>query len=247
MFINTLWFDLDVDYYSSNVNMHHLNHSKCIADIIHLSGMNQTTNYGMHPCYVLDVTNHPTSGPTSNPTHYPTNNPTFYPSFHPTNNPSYPPAPYPTIIDLLTTSIPTYLSTHPVSIPKGRGFIFDNTSTIVIISILSLVLVVCIVGVILLFCICKKKEDQGTRGMDVFDDGPNGNVHHHPSAPVLQEEDANVYCILCCERKANMFNDPCGHVTYCNKCSSVNSDNKCPSCRQAITEFKQLYNAGFAQ
>eukprot|EP01083_Nonionella_stella_P262764 893189_1 len=35
MFINTLWFDLDVDYYSSNVNMHHLNHSKCIADIIH--------------------------------------------------------------------------------------------------------------------------------------------------------------------------------------------------------------------
>eukprot|EP01083_Nonionella_stella_P102857 293087_1 len=36
-FINTLWFDLDVDYYSSNVNMYHLNHSKCIDNILHLS------------------------------------------------------------------------------------------------------------------------------------------------------------------------------------------------------------------
>eukprot|EP01083_Nonionella_stella_P149779 476163_1 len=147
---------------------------------MHLSGMNQTTNYGMHHCYVLDLTNHPTSGPTfypsfhptnnpsNHPTFYPsfhpTNNPTFYPSFHPTNNPSYTPTPDSAIIDLLTTPISTYLSTHQVAIPEGRGFMFDNTSTYVIISILSLILVVCIVGVILLFCIYKKKEDQETRG-----------------------------------------------------------------------------------
>eukprot|EP01083_Nonionella_stella_P047086 126052_1 len=36
------------------------------------------------------------------------------------------------------------------------------------------------------------------------------------------KEDANIYCILCCERKANIFNDPCGHVTYCSGCSSIN-------------------------
>eukprot|EP01083_Nonionella_stella_P104229 298441_1 len=62
-----------------------------------------------------------------------------------------------------------------------------------------------------------------------------------------ERSDPNIYCILCCERKANIFNDPCGHVTYCRECSSIIEDNKCPSCRQVIYEFKQLYNAGFAQ
>eukprot|EP01083_Nonionella_stella_P100881 285115_1 len=48
VFINSLWFDLDDDYYSSNVNLYHLNHSKCIDNIMRLSARNQTTNYGIH-------------------------------------------------------------------------------------------------------------------------------------------------------------------------------------------------------
>eukprot|EP01083_Nonionella_stella_P089621 250120_1 len=54
-------------------------------------------------------------------------------------------------------------------------------------------------------------------------------------------------CIVCCDNAANMFNDPCGHVTYCKKCSrtALNQNDKCPHCREQI-QCKQIYNAGFS-
>eukprot|EP01083_Nonionella_stella_P169760 576322_1 len=212
-----------------------------------LSSMNQTTNYGIHPCYILDLTNHPTSNPskqpTNNPSNSPTNNPSNFPSYYPsnipskypsddpTNNPSkypsYTPTPDPTSVHFLTTSILKHSPTDQVSIVSNGGFAKDSASTYAIISILSLLLVVCSVGVILLFCIYKKKDNHedtcGITGME-FDGGRDNNIEHRPSAPILQEAQEDTYCLLCCERKANMFNDPCGHVTYCNKCSSVNAD-----------------------
>eukprot|EP01083_Nonionella_stella_P114331 337968_1 len=209
VFISTLWFNLDVEYYSSNVHIYHSNHSNCIGNIMRLNAMNQTTSYGIHPCDVLDLTNHPTNGPTSNPTRYPTNNPSNSPSHYPTKHPSSDPSNGPTYdptnnpshnptsnpinsqwpsytptSDTNTTSIPQYSSTYEVSIQKGRDPLLDkNASTYVIISILSLVLVVCSVGVILLFRIYKKKDDEGV------------NVHKNN---VLQEghedrEDTNIY------------------------------------------------------
>eukprot|EP01083_Nonionella_stella_P104846 300975_1 len=80
VFINTLWFDLDLDYYSANVNTFHLNYSKCSQSIMHLSSTNQTTNYGIHPCYILDLTNNPTSDPSEHPSNNPSNSPTKDPT-----------------------------------------------------------------------------------------------------------------------------------------------------------------------
>eukprot|EP01083_Nonionella_stella_P007009 20288_1 len=71
-----------------------------------------------------------------------------------------------------------------------------------------------------------------------------GNMEGHMSN---DEHGDNNVCILCLERKANMFNDPCGHATYCRTCSSIYSHDTCPICRQVITEFKQFIYAGFAQ
>eukprot|EP01083_Nonionella_stella_P313608 1126540_1 len=244
VYINALWFNLDLDYYSSNVNIFQLNYSKCVENIMNSNAINQTTNHGIHPCYVVDSTN--------NPTRHPSNLPSLE-TFDPSHYPTYSPTLDPIIVHLITTPMSNNAPTDQVSIGNGT-FARDNALAYVLIGIASLLLVVCSVGVILLFCMYKKKDEGSdeTLGMD-FGDDYNKNMHHRPSAPALQEaedeerEDKNVYCILCCERKANMFNDPCGHVTYCNKCSSINEDNNCPSCRQVITEFKQLYNAGFAQ
>eukprot|EP01083_Nonionella_stella_P086076 238891_1 len=155
VFINTLWFDLDMNYYSSNVHMYHLNHSKCIDNILHLSDRNHTTNDGIHPCYVSDLTNHPTNVPTSYPTRYPTFNPSNNPTNHPSNDPTFNPSNNPT----------NHPTTHPIAIQKGRGVVFeDNAWTYVIVSILSLILVVCSVGGIL-FCIYKNKDEE-TSAMD---------------------------------------------------------------------------------
>eukprot|EP01083_Nonionella_stella_P309096 1093306_1 len=71
------------------------------------------------------------------------------------------------------------------------------------------------------------------------------NAMRKPSAPVLAE---NEYCIICCDNVANMFNDPCGHVTYCNTCADKmeKQEDKCPNCRQIFVQYKQIYQAGFS-
>eukprot|EP01083_Nonionella_stella_P104841 300954_1 len=206
VYINALWFNLDLDYYSSNVNIFQLNYSKCVENIMNSNAINQTTNHGIHPCYVVDSTN--------NPTRHPSNLPSLE-TFDPSHYPTYSPTLDPIIVHLITTPMSNNAPTDQVSIGNGT-FARDNALAYVLIGIASLLLVVCSVGVILLFCMYKKKDEGSdeTRGMD-FDDNYNKNMHHRPSAPALQEaedemrEDKNVYCILCCERKANMFNDPC--------------------------------------
>eukprot|EP01083_Nonionella_stella_P072301 194835_1 len=188
VFVNALWFNLDLDYYSSNVNIFQLNYTKCVENIMNLNAINQTTNHGIHPCYVMDLTNnptrHPTNNPSSNPTFdpskdpthnppkYTTLNPSRHPSVSSTSNPSilptletFDPSHYPTHSPTLDPIIAQLLSTHvPNNAPTDQvstgneTFARDNVLTYVLIGIGSLLLVVCSVGVILLFCIYKKKD-----------------------------------------------------------------------------------------
>eukprot|EP01084_Bolivina_argentea_P014074 26316_1 len=94
IYVNSLWFNLDLSYYSSNVNIIPLNYSDCVDRMFSIN-RNNTTKHGTHPCYVMD-TIHPTILPTNVPTKYPTKNPTENPTKNPTKNPTNYPTNYPT-------------------------------------------------------------------------------------------------------------------------------------------------------
>eukprot|EP01083_Nonionella_stella_P184199 667895_1 len=203
LFINTLWFNLDEDYYSSNINIVRSNYFNCIRNIMDLSSINHTTSHGIYPCSIVTTYEH-----------------TFDP-----------------IVSYTTTHDPRDSGEESIAAPSAFQY--------AIISILSLLLIVCIAGVGLLFRIYKKKDQDTSLRSEIDQLKKKVEMQTPASATTMHKE--NIYCILCCERKANMFNDPCGHVTYCNKCSPATDDSNCPSCRQHIVEFKQLYNAGFAE
>eukprot|EP01084_Bolivina_argentea_P014077 26319_1 len=220
-YINNAWFSLDLSYYSSNINVTFMDYSNCIEQLLYSINFNNTYRYGSHPCHILN-----TISPTTDPTYYPT----IYPTLNPTMN-----------NDLLT---------------------FINNDALIICIILLLVSLICIVGLIYCIKIKKKTVDQqdidqinkkqiemGTHRMSTEHNANHNNDILRPSAPTLDDNeraDSNIHCILCCDNKANMFNDPCGHVTYCKQCSSNNLlDGKCPTCRQ-VMKCKQIYNAGFS-
>eukprot|EP01083_Nonionella_stella_P072302 194836_1 len=166
VFVNALWFNLDLDYYSSNVNIFQLNYTKCVENIMNLNAINQTTNHGIHPCY-----DNPSYNPTFDPSKDPTHNPPKYTTLNPSRHPSVGPTLDPIIAQLLSTHMPNNAPTNQVSI-GNETFARDNVLTYVLIGIGSLLLVVCSVGVILLFCIYKKKDrdSEDTSGMDFGDD-----------------------------------------------------------------------------
>eukprot|EP01083_Nonionella_stella_P081663 225080_1 len=217
----------------------------------------------------IDPTNDPTVDPTNDPSVDPTNDPTI----DPTNDPSTDPTTDPTInptVDPTTanpTTNPNYVVTYwstriPLNAPSNDDNAFSFASNGFVFVVILSVLVLCF-GVIIVLLLRKsnkqsanqvdeiaRKIEAKMREMAQFhNDDRNAtdiNAMRKPSAPVLAE---NEYCIICCDNVANMFNDPCGHVTYCNTCADKmeKQEDKCPNCRQIIVQYKQIYQAGFAQ
>ena len=73
---------------------------------------------------------------------------------------------------------------------------------------------------------------------------------------IFQNGDANNVASLsapfAAQEQGNIFNYPCGHVTYCNIGVHVDSNEDRisrdrPSCRQNVQEFKIIYPSGFQQ
>jgi hypothetical protein len=60
-----------------------------------------------------------------------------------------------------------------------------------------------------------------------------------PSDPELVEtDDSDIMCIICCTYETNVIIEPCGHKCMCHKCysdmSRVYNQRKCPICRTPI-------------
>eukprot|EP01084_Bolivina_argentea_P096556 173586_1 len=141
-------------------------------------------------------------------------------------------------------NIPTIVSTYTINVNHD---LFGNNTVYGILCV-----VLCsLMSVIIILLYSKRNK------MSVFNAGATSKPEIvctqkrevRSSAPISEQEQEKTYgkdsyCILCCDGIANMFNDPCGHVTYCNKCTINTLNNKCPSCREEVT-FKQIYNAGF--
>eukprot|EP01083_Nonionella_stella_P006018 17418_1 len=225
--------------------------------------LNPTINPTLNP--TLNPTINPTFQPTSNPTRQPTIHPTMNPSIHPTAHPTMAPTKYPTVfpskgptlypsshLSTLPTSNPSNAHVHTVhstkiisttSIQRGERAVGEDsddththseTMSTVVSVVLPLMLLLCLIGVVLLFLMYRK-----------FGNFSSGGAQQAPHASIALQSNHSS-CIICCEQTANMFNDPCGHVTYCDSCvdEALRNDRTCPSCRRNI-QCKRLYSAGF--
>eukprot|EP01083_Nonionella_stella_P069708 186026_1 len=207
IYINTLWFHIDISYYSESVRLRVMNYTECESNILSMHTIYNESQFkisGIHPCYLLD---------------------TYSPTTQPTNAPL-------------------------------------DSSSIVGITAAVICFICAILGILWYFDRKKKleseKQTNKQKQMEMFAmDSQTKNTA--PSAPTLDSdnerdemnnEDVVVSqvneCIICCDRSANMFNYPCGHVTYCDKCSdkALKQSSKCPNCRVEI-ECKRIYQAGF--
>eukprot|EP01083_Nonionella_stella_P211078 763600_1 len=138
-FINSLWFTLDTQYYSSFINIKFQNYTQCANRIVTADEdtFNETYRYGVNACYVLDTLS-PTSDPTMIPSYQPTMNPSFDPTANPTNIPTINPTSVPTVNPTINptfnpTNIPSYYPTiNPTNIPSynpTRNPSFDPTTS----------------------------------------------------------------------------------------------------------------------
>eukprot|EP01083_Nonionella_stella_P033199 90879_1 len=235
MYINLLWFDIDPSLYSANINIIYENYSQCIG---HMTTDKHASHNGIHPCYSLLQ---PTHDPSSQPTQDPSLQPTYEQSSQPTQDPSF-------------KLFQTATSDHPPSDPSPH---VHETVIMVCVGF-------CIMFAVFLFLhrrssnkqLAKteeiaKKVERSLLTMTPLVDGKNTtNEMIDPSAPPLDGQEKEdllaTQCLICCDNAANMFNDPCGHVTYCHDCAvdCSHQDNKCPNCRQVI-QCKQIYPGGF--
>jgi len=183
----------------------------------------------------------------------------------------------PVVSTYALTTLQPLTTTHAVTTftVSNSSLLTDGPLVYAVLAIMSLVLVFCVICSILLVFNLKKRnivaanaasqlsayiyyrdaesagvtegnfeqEKQTEIDLDVL---PCEEVSAHQAV-----DDGHVLCIICCERKANIFNDPCGHVTYCHECTSKSAERdalkKCPSCRADIVECKQMFLAGFSQ
>eukprot|EP01083_Nonionella_stella_P136493 415360_1 len=280
IYVNLLWFDIDVSYYSTDIDIIYMNYSQCVATMMG-DNVTNNANHGLHPCYTQD-----TSLPTANPMRIPTLTPTLiqtkYPTLIPTKYPTLIPTKYQHLSQqntqhvLIPTKYPTlYIPTkYPTSIAT---YLPDHVKTTAskdlkheLVSALLVIVIILILFVVILFMSRKfnkqnttiaarmKKIEMQMRtitSVEEADEAENLHTAPVPSAPYLSEEKQDLlsdleqpqYCIICCDNVANMFNYPCGHVTYCNICVGkvTQHEDKCPNCRQSIFEYKQIYKAGF--
>eukprot|EP01083_Nonionella_stella_P006021 17423_1 len=205
---------------------------------------NPTVNPTLQPS--IDPTRNPTANPTLQPTIDPTMNPTIHPTVVPTKYPSNSPSTLPTS-NPSNAHVHTVLSTKIIStaIQHGERAVdkdsgdddtdsHSKTMSIVVSVVLPLMLLLCLIGVVLLFLMYRK-----------FGNFSSGGAQQAPHASIALQSNHSS-CIICCEQTANMFNDPCGHVTYCDSCvdEALRNDRTCPSCRRNI-QCKRLYSAGF--
>eukprot|EP01083_Nonionella_stella_P137189 417466_1 len=224
-YVNLLWFSLDASYYSTNINVIYSNYSQCVHHILHDNDINDTS-HGIHPCYTEDTVS-PTVDPTVDPTTDPTSHPVNDPTVDPTTNPRH-------MVTNWSTRVPRSLAPNAPS--NDNPFKFGSDGLLSTFVVMLSVLLVCM-GVIIVLLLRKSNKQNANQVDDIV---------CKPSAPTLAE---NEYCIICCDNAANMFNDPCGHVTYCDHCADEmgKQDDKCPNCRQIIVQYKQIYHAGFTQ
>eukprot|EP01083_Nonionella_stella_P234317 824917_1 len=164
------------------------------------------------PSYIptLVPSRHPTRFPTSSPTPYPTALPSKIPTLRPSHHPTAQPTSYPnktsTALIRATISTTSLQGARGNDEPKTKN---HTEAIFIFITVISpIMLLLCVVGIILLFRIYKRLESFSS------------NEAPHSSIPLQSIGHQNGTCILCCERKANMFNDPCGHVTYCDTCAN---------------------------
>eukprot|EP01083_Nonionella_stella_P137188 417463_1 len=198
---------------------------------------NPTTNPTDDPTVdpTKDPTINPTTNPTVDPTVDPTGNPTTDPTGHPINDPTVDPTTNPRhMVTNWSTRVPRSLAPNAPS--NDNPFKFGSDGLLSTFVVMLSVLLVCM-GVIIVLLLRKSNKQNANQVDDIV---------CKPSAPTLAE---NEYCIICCDNAANMFNDPCGHVTYCDHCADEmgKQDDKCPNCRQIIVQYKQIYHAGFTQ
>eukprot|EP01083_Nonionella_stella_P048831 130342_1 len=173
-YINEVWFDLDLSYYSVDITIKHAQYSQCIQQITTAETTNQTYRYGVHPCYVLDTihpTVYPTMTPSASPSMDPSLHPTVYPSTYPTMNPStYPsidpslhPTGYPSSFPLFDATIKAtdhsvWVSVEPTI--KSENTLQSGSSSMVIIVTLICALGLSLCVIVLLTWILFKKNKQ---------------------------------------------------------------------------------------
>eukprot|EP01084_Bolivina_argentea_P079815 144690_1 len=227
---------------------------------------------GVHACYLEIPTVDPTTMPTQQPTYIPTEHPTTIstkvPTYNPTKNPNSASTPAPTHVPTdnptptLTNNPTNYKQTTTITASVGlqqSDVDIAEFELIMIVSISIMVLCFCVMIIIVwkrtskskhhsenqldgLDRLIKKQIEMEMHTMSVTTGNQTDNVVHKPSAPQLDDEKEENLCILCCNDIANMFNDPCGHVTYCYSCATgaLEQDARCPNCRAQI-HCKQIY------
>eukprot|EP01084_Bolivina_argentea_P133995 236429_1 len=134
-----------------------------------------------------------------------------------------------------TSYIQTLQTTaHNIYVGKDASSSSQTTKTvtviIIILSVFIFLLVLVLIGVVFYIGEIKSQSVKQLQNINNINDA--------------QSRDK---CILCCDQIANMFNYPCGHVSYCTNCSieAIKTDSKCPNCQQLIKECKTIYSGGF--
>eukprot|EP01084_Bolivina_argentea_P124179 220052_1 len=236
IYLNAQWFNISESLLSDHVSIHHLSYEQCQLKINFSSYENYY--YGIFPCDVDTFT----------PTSYPTFYPTFYATFYPT--------------------VDATVAVTDATMDNAKVSVFAKYETVIWIVIISVL--VCGCGCLLLGCLFAGKmkyfqyksvgrthehsdseESIEMQKREVLNTISNRQIKHNPipSAPSEMDGEFQIgLCIVCCQKKAKMFNDPCGHITYCCKCANKtlqqNRKMRCPTCRKEI-ECKEMYNAGF--
>eukprot|EP01083_Nonionella_stella_P223939 797554_1 len=219
-YINEVWFDLDLSYYSVDITIKHAQYSQCIQQITTAETTNQTYRYGVHPCYVLDTihpTVYPTMTPSASPSMDPSLHPTVYPSTYPTMNPStYPsidpslhPTGYPSSFPLFDATIKAtdhsvWVSVEPTI--KSENTLQSGSSSMVIIVTLicALGLSLCVI-VLLTWILFKKNKQNNEISENATNKAVEGRIYpelhdgesnelRSPSAPTLHNDHQDVDC-----------------------------------------------------
>eukprot|EP01083_Nonionella_stella_P178801 632808_1 len=146
--------------------------------------------------------------------------------------------------------------------PRDQLDMFDSDGVVILLAVSFCVLfMVCATFMVMYYKMNQKIEGQNRQngGVDPSEtfkmkqmatemQALRSMINELKNAPTHVAGTDNHQCILCVDNVANMFNYPCGHVSYCMNCSleALNQDNKCPNCRELVLECKNIYSGGFA-
>ena len=247
IFLNGDWFNISRNLLSQHIIVNYMDYSQCSSI---LKSMASASYYATFPCEIENkiITSQPTNEPTISPSAYPTKIPTQSPQ----------------IIPEFEFSTSMIFAVESSTTEENKWY--QTTGFMVLWAILGSIFLIFVIIISYIIYKKSKESDGGGKGKysvtphdeypnvdkvnelaPISTEDPQANVMPDPTAPLAEN---NGLCYLCCEEEANIFNYPCGHVTFCNDCVEFNMvrlSSDCPSCRQNVQEFKRIYPAGFQQ